>query len=111
MNGQNPRDVLTSSELDRFMSILADRQRRAILYTLGQENPRHVSDLLVRGVKQPDHVEIELRHSHLPKLDDAGYIEWDRETDEVRPGVRYDDIEPLLSLIGEHTDEFPPDTS
>lgn len=111
MNGQNPHDALTSSELDTLMHILSDQQRRIILYTLRREHPSDVSDLLVRGLEQPDHTDIELHHIHLPKLDEAGYIQWDRETDEVRPGARYDDIEPLLGLIGGHTDEFPPDTS
>lgn len=36
--------------------------------------------------EDPVRLEIRMIHVHLPKLDDAGVVEWDRETTEVRKG-------------------------
>ncbi|VTT86294.1 hypothetical protein DM2_2332 [Halorubrum sp. DM2] len=46
-------------------------------------------------------------HSHLPKLADLGFIEWDPDENEIRKGPRWDDIAPLLRLIEDHQDELP----
>jgi hypothetical protein len=45
-----------------------------------------------------------MRHVHLPKLDAAEYVDWDRETDDVRPGPRFDEIRPLLEVLLENRD-------
>ena len=44
---------------------------------------------------------------HLPKLEDMGYISWDRNTNEISKGPAWDDIAPLLKLIYDHQDELP----
>jgi hypothetical protein len=49
----------------------------------------------------------ELVHSHLPKLEDMGYIEWDRDTGKIRKGPNWNEIAPLLELIHDHQDELP----
>ncbi|WP_345783346.1 DUF7344 domain-containing protein [Natrialbaceae archaeon AArc-T1-2] len=49
----------------------------------------------------------ELVHSHLPKLAEMGYITWDRNTNEISKGPKWDEIEPLLELIDNHQDELP----
>ncbi|AZH26195.1 DUF7344 domain-containing protein [Haloplanus aerogenes] len=46
-------------------------------------------------------------HTHLPKLDDMGVIQWDRETEELSKGPRWDDLEPLLRWMDENRDELP----
>ena len=50
---------------------------------------------------------IEMRHTHLPKLVEYGFVEWDRDTHEVVKGPEFDEIEPLLELLDEHDDELP----
>ena len=109
MNDHNPQNMLTSTELDTLMGILSAQERRAVLYRLGREDSLNESDLLVGGVNQSDQQKIALHHTHLPKLDEAQYIEWERETGVVRPGDRYDDVEFLLDLLQTQTDEFPSD--
>lgn len=111
MNEHNPQDVLTSTELDTLMDILSAQERRAVLYRLRREDSLNESDLLVAGINQSDQRKIALHHIHLPKLEEAQYIEWERETGVVRPGVQYDDIEPLLNLIETQSDECPADMS
>lgn len=51
---------------------------------------------------------IELVHIHLPKLADAGFVNWERGNRSVEPGPRWGDIKPVLSLIYNHLDELPP---
>jgi hypothetical protein len=50
-----------------------------------------------------------MRHTHLPKLASAGFIEWDPETNTVQQGPRFEDIRPLLELMHDHADELPDD--
>jgi len=50
---------------------------------------------------------IGMLHIHLPKLDDMGIIRWDRETEELSKGPRWDDLEPLLRWMDENRDELP----
>ena len=48
-----------------------------------------VADLRVRST--PDDVADELRETHLPALEEAGYIEWDREAGTISPGPNFDE--------------------
>lgn len=48
---------------------------------------------------------LELYHNHLPKLDDAGLIEWDREEGVVEKGPRFDEVHPLLDFASENIDD------
>ncbi|WP_245180854.1 hypothetical protein [Haloarcula amylovorans] len=102
------RGVLEASNMDRVLEIFAKRQRRLILFALQGGATKHKSDFVFRGADNGDDPELQLIHTHLPKLAEAGYIEWNRETDEVSKGPRYDEIEPLLNLLETHADELPP---
>ncbi|ELY62730.1 DUF7344 domain-containing protein [Natronococcus jeotgali] len=42
--------------------------------------------------------EIVLYHNHLPRLDDTGFIDWDREQGTVVKGPRFDEVRPLLNV-------------
>ena len=48
-----------------------------------------VADLRVRG--RADEIAEELREVHLPALEEAGYIEWDREAGTIAPGPNFDE--------------------
>ena len=108
MGAQVPKRVLSSPGMDRLLDALSSQRRRLILFTLERGYTANESDLVFRGPGDQDDVEEELLHHHLPKLEEAGYIEWDRETGEISKGPRYDEIEPLLTLIEDHADELPP---
>lgn len=100
------RRVLRDPKLDRILDSFAKRQRRLVLLTLRRSDDVHQSDLLVRG-SDGDDAEIALVHTHLPKLEDAGYVEWDRETGTVSKGPQFDEVAPLIELIEDHADELP----
>ncbi|GAA0235854.1 hypothetical protein GCM10009000_059130 [Halobacterium noricense] len=47
---------------------------------------------------------IAMQHVHLPKLADHGFIDWDQDAQRVTRGPRFDEIEPLLTVLGENQD-------
>jgi hypothetical protein len=102
MTDDRPPDIFTSSKVDRIMEVLSKQQRRAILYRLKRDDR-------LQPFQEPDDLDstdIELYHIHLPKLEAAGYIEWNQKTREVMKGPLYDEVETFLTLIENHADEL-----
>lgn len=96
----------------RVFEALSNSYRRRLLLALLDSNPQvdddpDPSDTSVDGDGDPDVRRSELIHTHLPKLDDMGFIEWDRENDEIRTGPDWDEVSPLLQLIHDHRGELP----
>ena len=48
-----------------------------------------------------------MKHTHIPKLADMGFVEWDRETGTLSKGTNWSEIEPLLELLRDNRDELP----
>ena len=99
---------LASRGRGEIFSALSTRHRRVTLLLLHRDGVKRESDLLVRESTEDD-VEHDLIANHLPELEKAGFIEWDRETGTISKGPRFDEIEPVLELIENHPDELPPD--
>lgn len=90
----------THSELDATTRhrLLADDQRRALIQWLrtSRETEMTLDALASRlqltkdgtngTVSGERHVRCRLHHVHLPKLDEAGVLDYDPETKTVRPG-------------------------
>ena len=111
MTGQSPDTVRS---LDRFLDVLADKYRRRLLIALLEHNPQDDEDPQIPddvGItdKDLDELMTQMSHVHLPKLEEAGFIEWDRDTNAIRKGANFDEIRPLLELMRDHTDELPDD--
>lgn len=85
--------------------------RRRILVALAHPNPiegeEFESDDFAAPDEDIDQLRTTLYHGHFPKLDDSGFIDWDQETNTVTRGPRFDEIEPLISLVDDHQDELP----
>ncbi|WP_435075433.1 DUF7344 domain-containing protein [Halorubrum sp. HHNYT27] len=62
---------------------------RRTVAALADDAAETVGDLRVRST--PDEVADELRETHLPALEEAGYIEWDRETGTIAPGPNFEE--------------------
>lgn len=105
------QETWLSPEMDRILTTLSDHHRRMILMMLRRASVIHETDVMVRGSRdeESEHVEIQLRHTHLPKLVKAGYITWNEDTREISKGPNFEEIEPLLELMETHADELPPD--
>lgn len=101
--------VLLRPGIDRILEMLSDQHRRLILLLMKQGAVETTDDVLIRSADEREEIELALVHNHLPRLEEAGYIEWDRETGKISKGPRFDEVEPLLELIENHADELPPD--
>ena len=101
----------TRTSFDTALDELAHVQRRKLLVSLLAHNPQDDTPAVVG--KPDDESEsldrfVEMKHVHLPKLVEYGFIEWDQEADEVHKGPKFDEILPLLELLDAHEDELPP---
>lgn len=97
---------VSMQRVDEMLDCLADRKRRVALVLLNRGAVDSEADLIYRGKEE---TKATLVHTHLPKLAEAGYIEWDRESGTIEKGPQFDEIEPLLDLIEENADELPHD--
>ena len=99
-------EVLLRPEIDRVFDSLADSDRRLVLLLLKEGAIETETDVL----KYRDDVskvdELNLLHTHLPKLDECGYIEWDRDAGELSEGPRFDEVAPLFELFEEHSERL-----
>ncbi|MFC6873678.1 DUF7344 domain-containing protein [Halobellus marinus] len=98
----------------RVFKALANSSRRQLLFALFDAQPQdgdHLDplDLLVDGATTDDlaAIRLELRHFHLPKVADMGFIEWHRESGTLSMGPNWEEIAPLLQLMHDHRDELP----
>lgn len=113
MNPTNDGHAERSVDLDAVFRALSHTTRRRVLATVMKDNPRSADEFetIEFGPDGSDEetISVELRHTHLPHLDDAGFIDWDEETGTVTRGEDFEDIRPLLELMDEHREDLPGD--
>lgn len=102
----------SETPLDEMLRALADVHRRRLLVALLEHNPEkaddvHIPEDIHTGQKEPERLHTLMFHIHLPHLEDAGFIRWEKETDTVVKGPRFEEIRPFLELIDTHVDELP----
>jgi predicted transcriptional regulator len=96
------------SSLEKMMRILSNTHRRRLLVALLEHNSPETIELQIppdagTGEKEPERLRIQMRHNHLPRLEEAGFIRWDTETQTVSKGPRFEEIRPLLELTQKQT--------
>ena len=95
------RDVSWEA-IDSMMDALQSRNRRVILMSLvGGTTETSLASLEDQAIDR-----IRQYHVHLPKLADAGYIEWDTEAETISRGPKFAEVEPLVQLLNEYDAEF-----
>jgi len=113
---KNESEEIGGSLSDLF-EILSHEYRRRILMAVARQNPQDEDEITSESASEEheqddDALKLlhqQLYHTHLPKLDDGGFIDWDRDSGLITRGPRFDDIEPLLRLMNDHQDELPDD--
>lgn len=101
------------SNAGRFFKAIGNVQRRRLLVHMLSHNPEDDSKLYIGDMETTDEelaaLLTEMEHTHLPLLEDYGFIDWDRENHVVTKGPRFDEIRPLLEMMVRHRDELPED--
>jgi hypothetical protein len=93
-------------DVSHAFELLQDARRRGVLYTVKRNGESNVETVAHRiaawesagneRTTRPKTVEVSLVHTHLPKLDAADVIEYDRERGTVELGDAASDLEPFL---------------
>lgn len=111
MTPTNGRLTTSRISTDQLFTTLSHSARRRVLAALVDGSPRDEAELesvaLAPDGPSGDAVAIELHHAHLPHLDDAGFVDWDRDAGTVARGPEFGDIRPLLELLEEREEELP----
>ena len=101
---------------DTIFSMLSNRRRRYVLYYLNRNpGPASLRDLAERiaawendvevanlDYKQRKRVYTSLHQTHLPKLDEAGVVDYDRSAGTITLADRATDLDVYLKLVDEH---------
>lgn len=85
------------ASVDEIYEALASVERRHVLERLRESDSVDVASLT--DGDDDTHVRIQYHHVHLPKLDDHGIVEWDRERNEVSRGPAFDQAERLAESL------------
>ena len=115
----------TTSEFDAVLSLCQNQHRRIVIAVLAEEQQSTTLDDLIRAIVRYNHqmpfpeasdeivtqIQISLHHLHLPKLNDAGLVEYYPEQQRVMPTEQFDQIQPLLSAIIEADPDLEESTS
>jgi hypothetical protein len=114
MNGSFKRgggsDTVTEPDYEHTntaLECLSHRHRREILGQLRDQYSISESEVIEQLSGSADLAKIQLRHRHLPKLMQARYITWNRQTNEISQGACFEDVAQFLELLSDHADELP----
>jgi hypothetical protein len=94
---------------DTIADALGDQTRRNILLKLLDHNPVKPLEAMATHDTREDE-KLQLIHTHLPKLDDMGYVTWDRENETIVKGPNWEAIEPVVRLLSDNRERIPSDT-
>lgn len=91
------------STVDEIMRVFASSHRRRLLAALLEHDSRQATSLQISadvraGEKEAEHLRAQTVHNHLPRLEEAGLVRWDAETNTVSKGPRFEEIRSLLEL-------------
>ncbi len=98
--------TVSSEAIDSMMDALKSRPRRIILMTLIGDTTNTSLATLERQIPH-ENTRMQLHHSDLPKLANAGYIKWDNDSDTISKGPKFSELEPLVQLLKEYNTRSP----
>ncbi|WP_276300889.1 DUF7344 domain-containing protein [Halorussus lipolyticus] len=106
----------TIEDVSEAFNLLRNARRRGVLYVLRQKGQTGVKTLARRisawqsgeGERAPDSADVEMSlvHSHLPKLQAADVVEYDREAGTVELAESARNLDPLLRCTREREPGF-----
>jgi hypothetical protein len=103
-----------SRTLEKAFRVLANRERRQLLLALLEHNPNsdgsfeYPVNVPAPATDAHDEFHTRLRHSHLPMLEEAGFIEWHRDRRQVMKGPDFEQARPLLECLNANNTPLVP---
>ena len=91
-------DSIDARAFDRILDALGHCRRRQILTTLQKNSRQDCANF---------QASLEDSHTHLPKLDNLGFINWNPDQEAISKGPKWGDLRIFLHLINDHQDELP----
>lgn len=80
---------------------------------LAEHNPRDTAEFESPPTssvgEDTEATKVALYHNHLPCLDEAGFINWNRESNIVTRGPNFEEVHSLITLLNGHQDEHTKD--
>lgn len=111
-SGRQPELGNDEIVFEDLLDALAHIQRRKLLVALLTHNPQDDEPVVIDTDESAEEELtrlIGMRHIHLPRLEEHGFITWNQETNEVSKGPNFEEIRPLVELLETHQDELPVD--
>ncbi|WP_436928578.1 DUF7344 domain-containing protein [Halosimplex halobium] len=96
-----------------------DRRRRVLLLLCEEESVRVPDAVLTRGAtartagdgearsRLRRQAMVRLYHVDLPKLDAEDLVDWERGSEVVRRGPRFEEVEPVLDTLADNAARIP----
>lgn len=96
-------------DLDESLQLLSSRYRRWLLYVLMEREAGGLTELIPvlwvlsmvtngKGISKRQ-ISIKLQQIHLPKLNDAGFIDYDRRNGDIVLSERSDELREMLVAV------------
>ena len=105
-----PEDEEFQLSFDEIFESLSHASRRWLLTRLSDvghgDAEESISEESIRENEVMEPFVSEIFDRHLPLLDEAELIDWDRERQSIERGSRFDEITPIMQLIADHQDEL-----
>lgn len=103
MSEPDSRDEERNETLNQSLKALSCPVRRQILLALEDHHPCDVGEFQSEEVgpaeMMPASLMIRLHHEHLPHLDEAGFIIWNRASNTIMKGPDFEELQPLMTCI------------
>lgn len=112
MSLKSPDEEKWADRWDQLFEVLSAEPRREIIISL-RDAPPDERLLLPDAAESPNQsidskaLAIKLRHQHLPKLADAGYVRWESEPFCVQRGPDFAEAVFIVEKVFESMDEIP----
>lgn len=95
---------MTSLTSDAFKA-LANPERRRLLIALAEHNPQsdqtfdYPDDVPPESRENEEKILLRTYHTHLPMLEAGGFIEWQKDDQEITKGPNFDVVRPLIQVL------------
>lgn len=102
---------LVEPSMDDTLDALAAGPRRTLLVALNDHNPQDVAPTPASDSAEADDEMdrlVSMRHVHLPKLAEYGFVDWNERDHEVTKGPNFEEVRPFLELLDDHEDGLSP---